>query len=299
MPITPSPAVLRACDVLEHLASHRGEAFSVSELAREVGMPRATCDAVLLALAERALVDRRDPDLRYTLGPACIGLGDAARAAGTLLARVAPVAEALARDTGTCVALSTIDGDEQRVEQVFDHGPAFGMRAKPGEAIPFAAPFAAVFVAWAPATEVAAWLDRATGALSSAERDRYVAALGAVRRRGYSVAVASVRPDLVNILERLVEQPDAEQHLRERDLAMREIAHSEYLPVEIDLAVPQRVNQMSAPVFDHTQTVVIQIMVLPPPYDLSRAEIAALGERLCAAAARATERIGGVSPVIR
>ncbi|MBM3661218.1 MAG: helix-turn-helix domain-containing protein, partial [Actinobacteria bacterium] len=65
MPINPSPAVLRAADVLEHLAARPDEAFSVSELAREVGMPRATCDAVLLALAERALVDRRDPDLRY------------------------------------------------------------------------------------------------------------------------------------------------------------------------------------------------------------------------------------------
>ncbi|MBM3660524.1 MAG: hypothetical protein FJW95_13630 [Actinobacteria bacterium] len=250
---------------------------------------------MLLALAERALVDRRDPDLRYVLGPACIGLGDAARAAGALLARVAPVAEALARDTATCVALSTIDGTDQRVEQVFDHGPAFGLRARPGEAVPFAAPFAAVFVAWAPPGEVDAWLDQA-GDLSADERARYVAALAAVRARGYALAVANVRPDLQVILERLVDRPDAEHDLRERDAVIREISHSEYLPLEIADDAPQRVNQMSAAVFDATGRAVVQVMVLGPTYDLTRDEIDTLGARLVAAAAEATERIGGRHP---
>lgn len=295
MPINPSPAVLRACDLLDHLAAHPEEAFSVSELAREVGIPRATCDSVLLALAERALVDRRDPDLRYALGPACIALGDAARAAGSLLARVAPLAALLARETATCVALSTIDGDEQRVEQVFDHGPAFGLRARPGEAVPFAAPFAAVFVAWAPRSEVDAWLDRA-GDLTAEERNRYLAALGAVRERGYSIAVANVRPDLQTILERLVDRPDAEHDLRARDAVIREITHSEYLPVELGSESPQRVNQMSAPIFDAGGRAVIQLMLLGPTYDLSRTEIDALGERLRSCATRATERIGGRVP---
>lgn len=294
MPITPSPAVLRAHDVLEHLAAHRGEAFSVSELSRELGMPRATCDAVLLALAERALVDRREPDLRYTLGPACIALGDAARAAGSLLGRVAPLAEALARETASCVALSTIDDAEQRVERVFDHGPAFGLRARPGEAVPFAAPFAAVFVAWASRPAIEAWLDRA-GGLSAIERDRYVAALGAVRERGYSIAIANVRPDLQSILERLVDGDD-EHDIRERDAVIREITHSEYLPVDIDPDVPQRVNQMSAPVFDSSGRVAIQIMILGPTYDLGLGEINALGDRLLAAAGAATDRIGGRVP---
>lgn len=295
MPINPSPAVLRACDLLEHLAARPGEAFSVSELAREVGMPRATCDAVLLALAERALVDRRAPDLRYTLGPACIGLGDAARTAGSLLARVAPMAEALARETGTCVALSTIDGSEQRVERVFDHGPAFGLRARAGEAVPFTAPFAAVFVAWAPRATVDGWLDRG-GVHAARERERYDAALAAVRERGYSVAAARVRPDLHDRLARLVERQTAEDDPLARDAVIREMSRSEYLPVELPDDVPQRVNQMSAPVFDPSGRVVIQIMILGPTYDLTRAEIDALGERLVAAAAAATERIGGRAP---
>lgn len=294
MPIRPSPAVLRACDVLEHLAAHPTEAFSVSELAREVGMPRATCDAVLLALAERALVDRREPDLRYTLGPACIAVGDAARAAGSMLARVAPLVDALARETGTCAAIASHDGTDLRVEQVFDHGPAFGARAVVGESVPLTAPFGAVFVAWAPAPTVQRWLDGP--ALSDDERRRYHTALAAIRERGYSIAVANLRPELSEILERLVRQPGTAETIRERDAAIRELSHSEYLPVTLDASVPQRVNQMSAPVFDRAGRVDLAIMVLGPSYDLTPTEIDALGTRLLATARAATERVGGVAP---
>ena len=103
MPISPSPAVRRACDLLGHLARHPTASFSVSELARVVDVPRATCDAVLQALAEHGFVIRRD-DLRYELGPSCIALGDAARAANPVLQAAAAEAETLARVSGSCTA---------------------------------------------------------------------------------------------------------------------------------------------------------------------------------------------------
>lgn len=295
MPINPSPAVLRACDVLAHLASQPEGAFSVSELSREVGMPRATCDAVLLALAERGLVDRREPDLRYSLGPACAVLGDAARAAGALFHRVGPLAEALARETGSCVALSATDGIELRVEHVYDHGPAFGLRTRAGEAVPLAAPFGAVFVAWAPGSAVEQWLDRRP-ALGEEERAHYRRALAAVRERGYSITVADLRPELAEVFEQRVDEPDDADVVAARDLAIRELPHREYLPAELDLAEPRRVNQVSAPVFDRTGRVAIGIMVLGPNYDLGPAEIEVLGEHVLAVSREATDRIGGATP---
>ncbi|MFA5883111.1 MAG: helix-turn-helix domain-containing protein [Acidimicrobiia bacterium] len=284
MPITPSPAVLRACDVLEHLAAHPGEAFSVSELAREVGIPRATCDAVLLALAERAYVDRRDPDLRYALGPAAIAVGDAARASGSLFDRIAPVVDALGRETGTCAALAGLAGGALRVERVFDHGPAFGVRTRVGESVLLGAPFGAVFVAWESASAIARWLDAASARLTDDDRHRYEDALAAVRERGYSIAVSNARADLSDLQTAV------------RDAAIREVAQSEYLPVALEPGAAQRVNQMSAPVFDRMARVTAQVMVLGPTYDLTVAEIDALAARLLAAARAATERIGGVEP---
>src|SRR5687768_5342362 len=108
--------------------------WSVSELARELAMPRATCDTVLRALAEHGVV-RRDDDLRYTLGPACIAIGDAARTPNAALRAAAPHAEALARALGGFGAVTIRDRDETRVTEVFDFGPALGFRARIGEAI--------------------------------------------------------------------------------------------------------------------------------------------------------------------
>src|SRR5262245_51271153 len=129
MPITPSPAVLRACDALGHLARHPTESFSVSELARQLGVPRATCDAILQALAVHRLVTRRDDDLRYELGPGSFAIGDAARVANPVLRAARIEAEQLARAIGTCIAVPVRDGSTARVAEVFDFGPLFARRA--------------------------------------------------------------------------------------------------------------------------------------------------------------------------
>lgn len=290
MPIQPSPAVLRACDVLDHLAAVR--ARTVTEIARDLHMSRATCDAVLLALADRGLVER-SADRRYALGAACVGLGDAARAAGVAVAAVAGIADDLARDLGACVAVVRRRRDEVRVEEVRDHGPAFGVRARTGESIPLLAPFGAVFVAWASDAEVAAWLDRAGTA--PAERDRHVAALDLIRRLGCALSVAHPRVDLLAVLEDLVDDPDPER-LRTRDALIREVAATDYLPVALDPTVPVRVTQISAPVFDHAGRVALAVMVLGPATDLAPVDVDTLVARVREAGSRATDRIGGHAP---
>ena len=57
MPITPSPAVLRACNVLGYLGHHPTESFTPSKLAHRVGVPRATCNSVLHAHAAHVLFE--------------------------------------------------------------------------------------------------------------------------------------------------------------------------------------------------------------------------------------------------
>jgi DNA-binding IclR family transcriptional regulator len=296
MPLIPSPAVLRACDVLDHLARHAGESFSVSELARLVSMPRATCDSVLLALAERGLVVRREPDLRYAIGPACIAIGDAARAALSVLGEAAPIAEELARSTHLCVALATRSGGDVRVAEVFDHGPAFATRTRIGESIPLAAPFGAVFVAWDGEEAAERWLDRAHERLSERERQRYAAALRAIRARGYSITTA-IRPTrgLAKLLDELVDHPGGEVRPQRRERLIRMMIHTEYLPVEIGPESLQ-VSQMSAPIFDPLGTVNAAIMALGPSYEMNPEDVGTLGERLLAAARSATARVGGVAP---
>lgn len=300
MPITPSPAVGRGCTLLHRLALRPAEARSVSDLARELAMPRATCDSVLQALAEHGFV-ARDTDLRYRLGPACIGLGDAARAANTVVGAAAPLAAELARVLEASTAVSVREGGGSRVVEAFDHAPPFGARAEVGQAIPHTPPFGAVYVAWDTA-DAEAWIERATPALSPTERTRYRAALAAVRQRGYSVTMASPRrADLAAALSALASgtaSAPEDRSLtaaarRRRDEAIAELAHGEYLPAELDPVAGLRVSHMSAPVFDRTGTAVASILVVGPDFEITTDELDARARLLVDTAERATAAIGG------
>ena len=210
MPITPSPAVLRACEVLQSAwSSIRPESFTVSELARAVGVPRATCDAILQALAVQRFVTRSADDRRYELGPASIALGEAARIANPGLRAAKAEAERLARELGACVSVCIHDGHTARVVEAFDFGPLFALRARVGQAIPLVPPFGAVFVAWND-DDAEGWIARAGDSLEAGERDRYRRALGAMRRRGYSVSIATPRPAFEERIETLVGSPESD-----------------------------------------------------------------------------------------
>jgi DNA-binding IclR family transcriptional regulator len=207
-----------------------------------------------------------------------------------------PAAQELARTTRSCVAVVVPRGDEARVVDVFDRGPAFGLKTSPGQAVPLEAPFGAVFVAWAGDAAVDTWLDGRSD-VPKRDRARYRSALSAVRERGYSVTVAdSSHIDFARAMSALAAEPEASDILRRRDELMRAIVHTEYLTAAIDPEATLRVSQMSAPVFDSAGRVATAIMVLGPPYEVTAPEIAALGDQLRRAADRATTHLAGAPP---
>jgi DNA-binding IclR family transcriptional regulator len=295
MPITPSPAVLRACDLLRYMAEHPSRSFGVSELARAVAVPRATCDAILQALAEQRFVTRSADDRRYELGPGSIELGEAAKIANPALGAARAEAQRLAQSLGACVAVSVLDGPTVRVVEVFDFAPLFAVRARVGQSIPLVPPFGAVFAAWSD-EDGQAWIGRAGDSLEPGERDAYRRALAAIRRRGYSVSVWTPRPALEYTFETLVGSPETEDERQARDELIREAMHSAYLPVELDAEQAVRVGQISAPVFDRMGRVMVSLLVPGPDREITRSELRVLAGRLVEAATRATSVAGGRAP---
>jgi len=292
MPITPSPAVLRACDVLSHLARHPDESFSVSELARLVGVPRATCDAILQALAVHRYVTRRRVDRRYQLGPGSITVGDAARKANPMLESAKDEAEELARASGSCVAVCIRDGDAARVADVFDFAPLFAVRARVGQTIPLVPPFGAVFVAWSD-DESDAWLGRADATLKRDERARFQHALREVRRRGYSLSVLTRREPELRAVGALASSNASHVSVETRDRILREMMHSDYLAADLDPETAVRVAHVSAPVFDRSGRVTTSLLQGGPDYEVRGAELETLARGVVQAASRATRRHGG------
>ena len=284
MPLEPSPGVVRAGSLLTLLAdgAARGrESMSASELARLAGVPRATCNSLLLGLHEVGLV-RRNNDLSYALGIGCVTLGDAARAVNPTVGDASAHAERLAKELSAVVAVTVRYGAETRVVEVFDFGPPIGYRVRPLESIPLVPPFGASFVAWDPA-QIDQWLARAEPSLSAAAEANYRRLLDGVRRRGFSVSIASAtQHGLATAIDRLA---SGEQDARvERDAAMRGLNADEYIAGDIANDQTVRLIQISAPVFEPSGSVSVSLMYLGTGSDATGAEIRALGGRLASEA---------------
>ena len=293
MPLIASPSVVRAGHVLGHLAAHPTSTFSASDLARTLGIPRATCNSLLLGLAELGMV-RRDDSLAWSLGRACIALGDAARIADPALRIASSHAEELSRSNALTTAVSIRDAATTRVAAVFESAVSPTARPHVGDSVALVPPFGVTTIAWSSDEEIDRWLDRATPALDESERSRYRVAIEAVRERGYSIAVASdPQARFASALERLGDDPAADVQI---DVVLGEIAHSDYLAAEVTPTGPLRVTQLSSPVFDAEGRVAASIMVLGPDHDLSVDDAAALGRLLLDTTRRATQSLGGVAP---
>lgn len=85
---------------------------SLTEIARQVGLTKATCLRFLRTLQEEGYVDYDDALKRYQLRPLVLELGYAALASLSLPTMVTPEIQALADETGGAVNLSVLDGDE-------------------------------------------------------------------------------------------------------------------------------------------------------------------------------------------
>ena len=93
----PAPGAERSVAVLELLAAHPDERFTLSEVARRCDLNKATAHALLSALSERGVLLRHPEEKRYSLGPVLVSIGEAARRGYTAVDFVGPTLDALAR----------------------------------------------------------------------------------------------------------------------------------------------------------------------------------------------------------
>jgi DNA-binding IclR family transcriptional regulator len=180
----PAPGADRSVAVLELLAAHPDERFTLSEVARRCNLNKATAHALLSALSARGVLLRHPEEKRYSLGPRLIAFGEAARHGYTAADFVPPVVEELAARTGHWARAWQVRGD-----QVLCVAQAGGPSIGGGPTVlPLAPPVGTAVLAWSDAPTREAWLARAASADVVAHA---VDALPAIRRLGYAVTLAS------------------------------------------------------------------------------------------------------------
>lgn len=281
----PSPAVTRVVSILDFLADHPDEAFGLSELCRQVGVNKGTAHALLGALTDSGYLVRDPVEKTYALGPRLLAVGMAAgRTERALLNRARPHMRRLATDLDARCACTTVRGDDIVVLDVAGRDRPFRTSIQAGHTVPCAPPIGTVFVAWEPDAGVERWLDRA-GDLTDEGRDWYRRALAAVRRRGCSLS-------LDGLARARLEQAMVDS--RPLHEAVHELGQEAYLVVEdLDAADEHALSHVAAPVFGADGRVALALTVYDLPSPLSAADVDAVTTRIRAAAAAATEAIGG------
>ncbi|MCF2527816.1 IclR family transcriptional regulator [Yinghuangia soli] len=295
---SPSPPTDRVVGVLELLAGRPSHAFSLSDIARALGMSKATCHAVTASLASADYLIRNPLDKTFTLGPALVAAGRAAELSYPAVHLAQAEAVALAEELGM-EATAAIRSEGHLVIVAHAGGAATGPAAgaaRIGRRIPLAPPFGGVFVAWADDEVVAEWAARTEG---PAARGPLLDSLAAIRARGYSVerlTPAGVR--LRHALAELSDDPLAEGLQPMVMALLAELRQAEYLPGDLDGPGRYPVSALSAPVFDADGGTQMNLSV-QPHREMAAKDVERVGRRLLRGCTRITQAVGGKPPVRR
>ncbi len=264
-----SPAVERCVAVLNFLAASPSQPYTLSELARELDLNKATAHALLATLVDEGYVIRHPESLAYSLGPALVAIGAAARTTYPAARLAERPMQELSDDLDmSCIAsqaLTRDDGDDEIVilAAAGTRRP-FGVNIQPGQRMPLAPPLGSVFVAWSRPEEIDRWLSHLGPEATQADFARYRKALDNVRQRGYSMGVGGT---------------------------------DDYDLGELSGQGSYRVNHIGAPVFDARGAVTLALFLIGFQGQISASEVPRYAERLVAAATEVTDALHGRVPV--
>jgi len=277
----PALSAARALDVLNFLAAHPDDAFTLSDLVRRLGVNVASMHAVLAVLEEREYV-RRDAEKSYGLGPMAVPLGHAALRRNRAMATAIAEIDALSAEFGVTGLVVGAAGAEMVV--MHEVAPPGVETRGIGQRIRMLPPIGGVFYAWADDAAIDAWIATAPKGVRTAEADlrRWLAS---IRERGYAVGLeTSARKGLRRAVRDLGDEPgsrSARGRLRNNVAALGDIAT---VVIDPDPRDDYDVAHVAGPVRDGVEGVSLCLYLVGFRRSLSAYELERIGERLAGAA---------------
>lgn len=284
----PALSASRAIGVLNFLAAHPTEAFTLSDISGRLGINPASAHALLGVLTDAGYLIR-DARLRtFALGPAVVALGTAALEAHPVIDVARDAARDLAQQMGLEVALTAPGGEHIVFLARAGEPSAHGVPVHVGQRVPLVPPIGAVFVAWGNAQS---WL------AGAADPGRLREVLEVVRLRGYSVALeAETRQQLGHAVDDLATNPSNDQLRTQVEQLVSGLGEREYQLHQVDPAERYDVSMIAAPIFGAASQVVLAMTLLGFEGKLSGSRVTELGERLRDVALVVTRRTRGRKP---
>jgi DNA-binding IclR family transcriptional regulator len=295
----PAPGADRSVAILELLAAHPGDRFTLSEVARRCSLNKATAHALLAALSQRGILLRHPDEKRYSLGPRLVEIGAAAQRGYTAIDFAPAALDRLSGATGRWTRAFARRDDHVAV--VAQARTPVDVDALDPVTLPLTPPLGALWMAWSDRPSVEAWLARAAAADAV---DPSQAALSVIRRAGYAVTRAS--PEL-RLISRPVlpagPAPTAADRRQRRPTSdevrtlLAAIGRQHLLLTNSDDAGTYRIADVAAPVFDASGTVALVVALSGlDDGDLRGTEIRELGDQVAATADALTAAVRGRRP---
>ena len=294
VPPRPSPQTDRVVDLLELLASEPGQALSLAEISRRLGVHKASCHSMLASLLGSGWLVREPTSKAYTLGPALLRLGSAAASRYPALDVARPAMAELAARTGSHVIAFQVHEDHVTVVHQVRNARVPSTPMTIGMELPTRPPYGAALMAFSSTKDRDKWLAE----LPNESRGRYSRALGATRRRGYAVGL-HVLPDIrlqeLATLIRAAETSGRGGRLGDlADALTQELVHSEeWFLASIGPGREYDVSHLDAPVFEAGGKVALMLSLVPVPSQQDGAGVVTLGEALLGVTQRLTAALGG------
>ncbi len=188
-----STSLLKALRVLSTL-EHAPEGKGVSDIARELGLPKSAVHRLLVTFQAHGYVQQEPRRRHYRLGPTLARLG--LRAAEQFVPRevARPFLETLAHDVGETVFLGVLAQHGVLVVDKVEHGHVLRVAPDLGTLLPLCqTALGKLLLAFCPLAEQTALLEACP---TVPHRHDLPARLHAISQQGYAVAVGEWMPDL-------------------------------------------------------------------------------------------------------
>ncbi len=271
-----SPPVARAVAVLNFMAGHSVQAFTLTEIANSLRLSSATCHNLLASLAQAGYV-YRTVGKTYVLGPALARIAQASLAPALVMQVARPEMRQLADAFDVVCSAYRLLGDEIHIYERAAALSHVNWNTSDTLAVPANAPVGGMFHAWQEEAQIAAWIAAAKPSLDAAREATLRESLRVMREREYGVGVRTLP----------LQNPKTARELQNRQ---------EFTEDEIAAIDPRRHYQLAfvtAPVFARPGTVAFGLSLAGFVAPVPGKEIEVMAGRLRAACDRIGEFIAG------
>jgi len=282
----PALSAARGIEVIDFLGSFPEGAFTLSQIARAIGVNVASCHAVLSELTERGYLSRSESGKTYSLGPALVAIGHAALRNQPLIARAEAAAEVLAREHKLPVSL-TRAVNEEVIGIYATPGPKGMPNALPGFRLPLVPPVGAAFLAWSSDEAIDEWIGRRPDQPDAAREAGWRKALETIRERGFEVLLHSPESGhFPQVLSELASGQTLRDYKRQIFEFYGTTDQALHQPEVIDPEALYEVTLIAAPIFSNRGDAIYSLNFGPIPDKITGGQILVLADSLLGACLR-------------